>query len=588
MNRSPRAIGDGRPAAPASQASLLERLEPRRLLSSDGSRDVSFDSDGKASFNATAYDVVEMEVEAGSSALLATASRPEQGVGLFVNVERFAASGTRDATFGPGGVSPNQYVLPHPGVPLQNAAGQVDSAAGGILQDGSDLFIGGASHVRNSNDFVRHYTLGLGKLDAATGQQDMNYTSDTAEVVPQTDRGFHDLRPAGVVSQQSGGRDDVVVVANALYQGMPTLKDGHRPYYARWSADGTLRAQTLVGPEFANPYGRPGGGTGQEPADSLEVADVAVHPAGGPHVYLGAVQTPGGIEQNSFQNQIPENHLLVWRLDDAGSPVTFPSGRAGPAQVGHDIEHAPASAMFVGWGGQRSLAVEVLPDGDFLVAGVKFLETSGGAPHMINTPTAFFVARYNSDGSPDQSFGVAPSGLPAPYLDEVGVVYPHWSMTGATPQSTGNTELAYDAVNNAVYAVLAPYGDDTTLVRLDGTTGATDMGFADNTGTGTTGRVLELTSDAELAVDGGNRPAMATGGYTLFRYANGSGGGGSGGSGGGGSGGGGGGGPTSGGGGATFFSAGPASVRGLGGTWGSLESLLGEEDASPFSDTLIA
>ena len=147
--------------------------------------------------------------------------------------------------------------------------------------------------------------------------------------------------------------------------------------------------------------------------------------------------------------------------------------------------------------------VAVQPDGKVILAGVEYTRS---APFTI-TSSAFYVARYNSDGTPDVGFGVG--GRAAPAFAGAG------GAAGAVAlQPDGKILVAGSASNgsDSDFAVARYNANGTLDATFDG-----DGLVLTNLGAGSNDGIADIAvaPDGKVVVVGGGQ---ATGGFTVVCY----------------------------------------------------------------------
>ncbi|MCA9175437.1 MAG: hypothetical protein KDB14_13225 [Planctomycetales bacterium] len=307
----------------------------------DGSLDPAYDGDGIATVavgSGTAHDLlVAMELESSTGAAT-LAGRTLTGTLYEFATVRLTSNGSLDATFASGGIA-RTSIGPANDFPTDMA---VDSRG--------RIVVGGFSNFGSGDDFV------LVRYDA-NGILDSTFDGDgivTTNIGSSNERSY-------AVSVQSDGK---LVTAGFAYTGSTSQGgSGNDLLLTRQNADGSLDATFGVG-----------GVARIDIMGENNTANAVVAQSDGKLLVAGVTGVSG---QGDF--------LLARLLADGSLDPTFGAGGIVTTDLGTTNDVA------------RSIAVQ--SDGRIVVAGY-----TGG-------PSDAAVARYNSDGSLDSSFGSGGSVL---------------------------------------------------------------------------------------------------------------------------------------------------------------------------------
>jgi uncharacterized delta-60 repeat protein len=344
----------------------FEMLESRELLSAQGI-DRTFASIGLVDgpFPASDYAnaiVIQPDgkIVAGGGSASATSSGVSTAVNGNYDLMRYNADGSRDATFGGGGVVTTQFAAPGPGV-----------QALALESDGKLLASGSSGLVRYNAD---------GSLDTSFGANGVVGSAGTAWVAIQTNGDIVTAGPQLRRFLPSGAPDASFgvagVVPGSTVSQFVIAPDGkiiatHGGDVRRYNADGTLD------PTFGG-----GGHVTVPPNLPVQAGRDSVHLApDGKIVWVGGISQPG--------SPSPFGAIEVARLNSNGSfDASF--GHGGVVNLHVDPNTDPFAAL-------------VQADGKIVVAGRSGTLAAGAG--VTNFFGAIFTARLNSDGTPDSSWG---------------------------------------------------------------------------------------------------------------------------------------------------------------------------------------
>jgi len=321
-------------------------------------------------------------------------------------------SGTLDASFGTGGRVTTDF------------AGSGDGVGAIAIQPDGKLVAAGAATINWQGDFALARYNSDGTLDASFGTSG-RVTTDLG--------GFYD--GANSVALQSDGK---IVAAGGSVIG---FYDNFA--LARYNSDGTLDTTFGIGGTVITKF--------ENSADGIAPGDVSAH------AYSVAVQPDGKIVAAGYANIEGEEDFALVRYNADGTlDGTFGAGGKVITDFGH-LEQGFSYAFGF------SLAVQL--DGKIVVAGQA----------LIDPDFAVALARYNSDGTLDTSFGTS------------GKVITDFGSRNAAASSVvvepdGNIVVAGQAgVVRGYGFVVARYTSDGTLDDSFGAAGivTTDFGLAD-------------------------------------------------------------------------------------------------------------
>jgi uncharacterized delta-60 repeat protein len=320
---------------------MLSPIAQRAANAADGDLDATFGTGGKVKTDfATSFDNGSAVAIQGDGKIVMAGANFDGVGGADFAVARYNSNGSLDASFGTGGKVTTDF------------ASSYDQATAIAIQRDGKIVVAGRTMTGGSNDdfgLVRYNA--DGSLDASFG----------AGGKVHTDFGATFFERANAVAIQSDGK---IIAAGETNSGAA----GTDFALARYNSDGTL--DTSFG----------SGGTGLVVADFANAYDQA---------FALAIQSDGRIVAvgNTAPVGLGSDFALARYNGDGTLDTTFGSG--GTGLVTTDLG-----------GGASDLAhaVAIQSDGKIVVAG----ETSSSGS---GTGTDFAVARYNVDGSLDVSFG---------------------------------------------------------------------------------------------------------------------------------------------------------------------------------------
>lgn len=361
--------------------SMLEHLESRSLLSVAGALDTTFDGDGRGTvqFGAKGVDTVNASVvQPDGKIVIVGSTAATDGNGTDIAIARLNPDSTLDLSFGESldGVTPGGGTVIIPlGTASDAAYGVALAPDGGILVAGSvadstNGFASLAIVLKLTPAGLADPSFGTGVTNGDAGFVFINLSR--SETITQSSE-------ARAVALQSDGR--IIVAGAAEYD--PATGTANFAV-TRLNTDGSVDRSFGEFGTGTEVDGVPGVlteayGVVVTPDQSILLTGTAIQPGDGfltptVGIFVTAKLTRDGIPDNAFG-------------DEAATYTVFPS------LVGETV--IPFATC---------LALQ--PDGKILSAGVVIhLNTDTGVAF-----SAFGVARYNADGSPDLSFGESGAG----------------------------------------------------------------------------------------------------------------------------------------------------------------------------------
>ena len=296
---------------------------------------------------------------------------------------RYYPNGTLDPSFGTGGKV------------ITDFAGSNDGARSVAMQPDGKIVAGG-------------WTVANGLIDFALARYNSDGTLD-----PSFGMGGKVITGFGVTAQgfaTAVGLDGKIVVA-----GYANIDWGYQFALARYNSDGTLDASFGTGGKVTTPFGDPG--------DSSAIAWSIAIQRDGKIVTAGADNSGLALARYNSDGTLDAGFGMGGRVTAYSLNRTFavalqPDGRivaAGQANYSDfglvrynsngslDFSFGAGGRVTTDFAGSRDLAfaVAVRTDGKIVAAGQSFVSSS--SPFAPNSD--FALARYNSDGSLDPSFG---------------------------------------------------------------------------------------------------------------------------------------------------------------------------------------
>ena len=312
----------------------------------DGSLDTTFGNGGKVfvDFGDTADQPSAVRVQADGKIVVVGSAYSTSDQTSYYVLARFNADGTLDATYGTGGKVKANFNTTFPASP-----------AGAVIQPDGRLVVAGL--IRTSNDpqvYAADFFAARFKTD---GTLDPTFGTNGHASVD-----FAEYDIAFGVALQADGR---IVLAGMAAVHVGTFNSSSSFALARLKSDGTLDTTF--------------DGDGRQTTTFLgrdSVGGVAVQPDG-KIVVAGSASGDGLI--------VTESDFALARYEANGA-LDASFGEGGRVTADFDF------------GSDSAIGVAVAPGGRILAGGYTFPRQSGAGP-------LFIAARFNADGSPDNTFG---------------------------------------------------------------------------------------------------------------------------------------------------------------------------------------
>jgi uncharacterized delta-60 repeat protein len=495
-------------------------------LNADGSLDSSFGSGGEttvSSFTGGSYSyesdyAARVALDASGHVIVAgTASGFLSGSysGSFA-VTRLNSDGSLDNSFGSGG----KAIVPH----FSTGGGDYDNALGLALDTSGRLVLAGSA-----SDYVSGYgythRFAVARLNA-NGSLDSSFGSGGQTTVSFSTGGYDNSNAVGLALDASGR----LVVAGTAYG----YSDGSRFAVTRLNGDGSLDSSFGSGGKTTISYGSysyvvgvalDASGrvvvAGTYYPDTAAVASIAVTRLGSNGSLDaswgsgGRVTTaiPGGTSSDYATNMTitqPDGKIIVVGTSYGPGPTFTP--RLAVARYNSD-------GSLDGTFGSGGKAVFDNVSGLFLspsavsVDGSGHILVAGSSAVFAYNPSNFAVVRLNSDGSPDTTFGSGGRAI-LPHFS-TGSYYEYDSVSGVALDAGGHVVLAGSASGN----FSGGYGSRFAVARLNAD-GSLDSSFGSGGETTISfGGGSYISDEASgVALDASGRIVVAGDSYDVTRY----------------------------------------------------------------------